>query len=269
MNFRLRHSNLNAWLIPLLYAFAALLLGFTVPRLANDLLPGLVSTISVNAAIGIYSAIASGMIALTAIVFSLTFMTVQFSATAYSPRLVFWIARDPVMSHSIGVFTATFLYALVSLAWVDRSGSGKVPLAGILLVTTLLIVSVIMFISLIQRVGMLQVNRMLIFTGDRGREVIESLYPPLSTPPPSSSVELPHSPSLQTLAHHGKPRIIQALHIPVLIEIARRNGYVVELIASVGDHVMDGTPILRVLGAAALSEDELRAAIELGGERTF
>jgi hypothetical protein len=59
---------------------------FTVPRLANDLLPGFVSTVSVNAAIGFYSAIASGMIALTAIVFSLTFVMVQFSATAYSPR---------------------------------------------------------------------------------------------------------------------------------------------------------------------------------------
>jgi uncharacterized membrane protein len=45
----------------------------------------------VNAAIGFYSAIASGMIALTGIVFSLTFVMVQFSATAYSPRLVLWI----------------------------------------------------------------------------------------------------------------------------------------------------------------------------------
>ena len=95
------------------------------------LLPGFVSTISANAAIGIYSSIASGMIALTGIVFSLTFVMVQFSATAYSPRLVLWIARDPVVSHAIGVFTATFLYALVALAWVDRSGSGRVSLLDI------------------------------------------------------------------------------------------------------------------------------------------
>jgi uncharacterized membrane protein len=109
----------------------------------------------VNAAIGLYSAIASGMIALTGIVFSLTFVMVQFSATAYSPRLVLWLARDPVISHAIGVFTATFLYALAALAWVDRSGSGRVPLAGVLVVGLLLIISVVMFISLIQRVGML------------------------------------------------------------------------------------------------------------------
>ncbi|MCK7517113.1 MAG: DUF2254 domain-containing protein [Ignavibacteriales bacterium] len=37
---------------------------------------------------------------------------VQFSATAYSPRLVLWLARSAVINHSIGVFTATFVYAL-------------------------------------------------------------------------------------------------------------------------------------------------------------
>ena len=124
----LRNSHVTAWLIPLSYAAGALIVGFTVPRLAYTILPGYVSTISVNAAIGIYSAVASGMIALTGIVFSLTFVMVQFSATAYSPRLVLWIARDPVMSHSMGVFTATFLYALAALAWVDRGGSGRVHL---------------------------------------------------------------------------------------------------------------------------------------------
>lgn len=99
MAFRLRNpqSPVTAWLIPLAYAAGALIVGFTVPRLAYSILPGYVSGVSVNAAIGIYSAVASGMIALTGIVFSLTFVMVQFSATAYSPRLVLWMARDPVM----------------------------------------------------------------------------------------------------------------------------------------------------------------------------
>lgn len=39
-----------------------------------------------DVAIGIYSVIASGMIALTGLVFSFAFVMVQFSATAYSPR---------------------------------------------------------------------------------------------------------------------------------------------------------------------------------------
>ena len=71
MALNFRNSHVTAWRIPLSYAAGALIVGFTVPRLAYSILPGFVSTISVNAAIGIYSAVASGMIALTGIVFFL------------------------------------------------------------------------------------------------------------------------------------------------------------------------------------------------------
>jgi len=262
--------NATAWLIPSLYAAGALALGFTIPRCTYNLLPGYLSTVSVNAAIGIYSAIASGMIALTGIVFSLTFVMVQFSATAYSPRLVLWIAQDPVISHAMGVFTATFLYAIAALAWVDRGGSGRVPLAGTIFVTALLIVSVIMFIALIQRVAMLQVNRMLTFTADQGRTIIENLYPSLDSPPCQGSKEIVGLRCLQTLVYHGEASILQEVNIPALVEIATQNGYTIELLASVGDAVLEETPILRVLGVGnPISEKILQAAIRLGGERTF
>ena len=270
MSLSLRHLPVSSWLIPLAYAAAALIVGFTVPRLAYSVLPGFVSSVSVNAAIGIYSAVASGMIALTGIVFSLTFVMVQFSSTAYSPRLVLWIARDPIMSHSMGVFTATFLYAIAALAWVDRAGSGRVPLAGTVLVTALLIVSVIMFIILIQRVSTLQINRMLTFTADQGRKIIESLYPPIYAALCQGSGELDRLPCVQTMLHQGQPSFIQQVDIPALIEIACTKGYTIELVASVGDAALEFTPILRVLGVgAAIPEQTLRTAIKLGSERTF
>ena len=270
MFHKLRKTQANVWLVPLIYAAAALTFGFTSTRLAHVLLPGFVSTISANAAIGIYSSVASGMLALTGIVFSLTFVMVQFSATAYSPRLVLWIARDPVISHAIGVFTATFLYALVALAWVDRSGSGRVPLVGVAVVTALLVISIIMFIGLIQRVSMLQVTRMLIFTGDQGRKIIEFLYPPLETPPSPISAAICHAPNVQTIVHHGRPQIVQAVDVPALVNIASRADCVIEFTAAVGDSVLDSTVILRVLGEGGLlPEAHLRSAIDLGGERTF
>jgi uncharacterized membrane protein len=270
MMHRLRNARAQAWFVPLVYATAALTYGVTSARLAHVLLPSVVSTISANAAIGIYSSIASGMIALTGIVFSLTFVMVQFSATAYSPRLVLWIARDPVVSHAIGVFTATFLYALVALAWVDRSGSGRVSLLDIGAATTLLLASVIMFISLIQRVSMLQVTKMLVFTGDQGRKIIEGLYPPLETPASPISDEVFQAPSSQTLVHHGRPQIVQAVNVPALVHIASTAGCTIELTAAVGDSVLDLTPILRVHGGAGpLPESPLRRAIELGDDRTF
>ncbi len=270
MTHKLRNAQVSAWLIPAVYAIAALVTGFSIPRLAPSVLPTIVSTTSAASAIGVYSAIASGMLALTAIVFSLTFLMVQFSATAYSPRLVLWIARDPMMSHALGVFIATFLYALTALAWVDRGGSGRVPFLGLVLVTILLIVSIFMFVGLIQRVGMLQINRMLIFTGNQGRHVIENLYPSIETPATSGSLEMGQAPQVRTLVHHGHSQHVQAVDVPALIRLASRVGSVIEMTATVGDAVFDSTEILRAYGGCGpLPEKDLRAAIELGDERTF
>jgi uncharacterized membrane protein len=267
---RKRNSQMDAWLIPLVYAAAALSAGVSVSRLSGILLPGFVSTISVGSAIGIYSSVASGMIALTGIVFSLTFLMVQFSSTAYSPRLVLWIVRDPVMSHALGVFTATFLYALTALAWVDRNGSGRVPLVGFTVLTALLIISIIMFISLVQRVGLLQVNRMLIFTGNQGREIIEGLYPPIETPADSGSAKFAPASCLLTLAHHGHPRVVQAVDEFALVQLAARAGCTIQMEAAIGDTVFDSMDILRVYGGTSpIPEKVLRDTIELGSERTF
>src|SRR5258708_38227543 len=100
-------SPFPGWCIPSAYAFVSLLLGLTIPRIEVWLFPTLVSSMTVTAATAIYSAIATGMITLTGIVFSLVFVMVQFSSIAYPPRLVLWIARDPLIFHSLGIFTAT------------------------------------------------------------------------------------------------------------------------------------------------------------------
>jgi uncharacterized membrane protein len=270
LGHKLSSAHIRPWLIPGLYAFAAIATGFTIPRITTIFLPQFVSTMSVGAAIGIYSAIASGMIALTGIVFSLAFVMIQFSTAAYSPRLGLWIARDPIVSHALGIFTATFFYALTALAWVDRGGSGRVQLSGVWIVAVLLFASIAMIITLIHRIGMLQVNRMLIFTGDQGREIIANLYPPIETPSALSFGEIDRRGCTQTILHHGKPAVLQAIDVSILLQLASRSNSVIEVVAAVGDSVLDSTPILRVLGGnRPLRTADLLDAIELGSERTF
>jgi uncharacterized membrane protein len=243
----------------------------TFPRFESHIFPGLVTPISVSAATAIYSAIASGMIALTGIVFSLTFVMIQFSAIAYSPRLVMWIARDPVISHALGLFTATFLYSIAALVGVDRNGSGKVPFVSAWVVVGLLLASVVMFISLIQRIRLLQVNRMLIFTADQGRRVITTMYPSVkSLTTATESYDFHVLPRTQTLIHHGRPRSVQAVDIAALVNLAKVSGGVIEMIAAVGDTVVELTPFLQVFGAERpIDERKLRDGIAIGEERTF
>src|SRR5262249_39482916 len=137
-------------------------------------------------------------------------------------------------------------------------------------VTALLLASMAMFISLIHRIGLLQINRMLIFTGDQGRKIIATLYPPIETRISLSVPETDQMPSTQTIFHHGTPRLVQSVDVPALMDLATRTGSIIEILAAVGDCVFHSTPILRVLGDKRLvPENDLLQAIELGGERTF
>src|SRR5262245_3803835 len=215
-----RKKDLSTWAITLTYAVMTFVVGMIFPRAEHYFLPNSVSTMSAPAAMGICGAVASGMIALTGIVFSLIFVMVQFSATAYSPRLVIWVARDPIMSHSLGMFTATFCYSLTMLAWVDRESAGHVPLVSGWMVFALLLGSIGMFIALIDRVGKLQINRMLIFTGDQGRKAIRELFG-AAGPAAASPVKLDPGSATQTVTYSGRPRVIQLIRFPDLVRLAK------------------------------------------------
>lgn len=264
---------MGAFGTPLLYAAGAVVLGMSVPRLEAHFVPGLNAPVGASAAIALLSAIAAGMLPLTGLVFSLAFVMVQFSATAYSPRLVAWLAGSAMMSHSLGIFTATFIYALAALAWVDRGGSGKVPLLTVWVAIVLLLVSVVFFVMLVERLGMLQISRVLAYTGDQGRAVIERDYAPLGevgaeADRRSRDDELPAV--SQVLVHRGGPAVIQAVDLKHLVALAARERAIVAMASAVGDTVADGMPLLRVHGGARpVLEFRLRRLVKLGAERTF
>jgi len=85
---RMYELKLPLWLIPMLYVAVTIVCGFVLPQLEHEYLASYSHAMSVGSTLAVLSAIASGMIALTGIVFAITFVMVQFSAVAYSPRLV-------------------------------------------------------------------------------------------------------------------------------------------------------------------------------------
>jgi uncharacterized membrane protein len=118
---------------------------------------------------------------------------------------------------------------------------------------------------------LLQVNRMLIFTGDQGRRVITTMYPLLKLAATAAeSDDFRVLPCTQTVIHHGRPRSIQTVDVAALVNLAKVSGGVIEMVAAVGDTVVELAPVLRVFGAErSIDERKLRHGVEIGGERTF
>jgi uncharacterized membrane protein len=267
---------MGLWLIPMIYVAASVACGLALPRLEQAYLASFTFDMSVASAQAYLSAAASGMIALTGIVFAMAFVMVQFSAIAYSPRLVLWFARDHALFHSLGVFCATFLYALFTLVWVDRGGTGTVPFFSALLVAILLIASMLLFARLIQRLTDLQITSVLRLIGDKGRRVIADMFRPLDgTPfrhrPEYETLRDKLGPVTSTLKYPSEPRAIARFDSGTLVRLAQHAGGTIVMECGVGDTLVHGTVLLRLHGgdANALSERAVMRAIHLERERTF
>jgi uncharacterized membrane protein len=157
------------------------------------------------------------------------------------------------------------------LGWVDRNGSGKVPLVSSWMVFVLLLASMAVFIGLVERIGRLKVSRMLIFIGDHGREAINELYAPNpSVLARTEKQDFRKMAVTQTIAYAGRPQVIQAVQVATLVTLASEAGSVIEVTAAIGDSIFETAPLLRVYGGSSkLDEAALLAAIQIGNERTF
>jgi uncharacterized membrane protein len=254
------------WLIPIAYTVAGVACGLIVPRIELAYLAPYSRAISVASAQALLSAIASGMMALTGMVFAVAFVMAQFSAVAYSPRLALWLTRSPSLFHS-----------LATLAWVDRAGSGVVPMFSVLSVGALLILSVLLFSSLVQRLRGLQISNVLQQVGNKGRQVIREMFQHLDERPeaewksgivPADPAQL--GPVALTLNYSGVPRAIAGLDVESLVRQAQQSEGVIVLACAVGDTLVEDTLLLRVHAAKGpLSRNELMRAVRLAPERTF
>jgi len=269
--------NLPLWLIPMAYAVASLVVGILFPQFEYTYLSSYSHAMSVSSAQAFLSSVASGMMALTAIVFSISFLMVQFSASAYSKRLILLSGRDPVIWNSMGVFFATFIYALATLPYVDRHGDGKVPYFSTLIVAVLLALSVILLALLIHSLAQLQITQVLRMVGDKARTTIRETF---SQSHSLASVELralkekakliqAGVPS-QTLKYSGAPRAVADFDIAAFVRLAQDAGAVITMDCAVGDTLAEGAALIRVFGAGnQISDTALLGAIDFAVDRTF
>ncbi len=259
------------WIIPIVYTVVSLVAALVLPQMERALPLDL--GISTSAALAVLTSNGSGMMALTGIVFSAAFVMLQVSAVTYSPRFANRFARDPVLFHALGMFFATFTYALAAAAWADREGSGQVPAISSLFAVGLLFLSLLAFGLLMRRLGDLQITNTLRFIGDQGRTIIRqnlAVSVPGAGGQGNRRADEVLATVMQVLRHAGPPRYVQRYEISSLVALAQGAGARIRMECAVGDMMMDGSVILHVLGGKGpLSEAALREAVRLGSNQTF
>ncbi|WP_081738058.1 DUF2254 domain-containing protein [Arthrobacter sp. H41] len=141
------------WPAPLLAVVVSVTLGQYLPFLDGLIDEDLPSTVSgllfgggPEAARSLLETIASSMITVTSLTFSLTVVTLQLASSQFSPRLLRTFTRDRFVHNTLALFLATFTFALTVLRSVrveTSEGEGFVPVISVTVAFLLTLGSVV------------------------------------------------------------------------------------------------------------------------------
>src|SRR5450755_3703536 len=146
----------NLWLVPgleVLAAIALFVITLNLDRAAyrgEFSLPSWVIVGSADAAQQILTAIATAVITVVGVVFSIILVTLTLASTQFGPRMLRNFIRDRGTQLTLGTFVATFVYAVLVLVSIGPGARGDfVPHIGVTVTLTLTVADMAVLIYFI------------------------------------------------------------------------------------------------------------------------
>ncbi len=268
----LRALGRQFWALPLLFAVAAsgLALGLTAVDDSLDTsvhLPFLFSG-GPEGARALLAAIITSMISFTGLVFSITIVVLQLTSSQFSPRVLRSFLEDRFNQVALGVFVATFVYALVVLRGVRGTAQvdSFVPQLAVSTSFALVLASVLVFLAYIHHIAQsIRAASIITSIGDETRALIDDRIP--AEGQPVVARPLPVGPS-HTIAA-ARPGVLQRLDDDALAKAAGSNDVTIQLVRAVGEFVVTGAPLAVVHGDADLDDDVVERSVHIGRERNM
>ncbi len=263
------------WALPAVILGVSVVAGVLVPLLDEHLLGEVPFLFNGNAdsARSLLSTIASAMISVTGLVFSITMVVMQLASSQFTPRLLGSFLGSRVVQVTLGVFTASFVFALMVLRDVRAGDSPFVPQLSVTIAFGLVLASVGLFLAFIHHItDSIQVtevvDRVAVGTVRSLERGSDAEWDDTSAVPPSWSQQPGPSVTVTTGQRHG---VVQRIHYSRLVESAERAGVVVELLTRAGDVRHRGQELAVVHGAHAGDDvvAAVRDAVGLGADRTL
>lgn len=261
LEYRWRTNSL--WLVPMACiaaGVAVVVLTLTIDgAVGYDLLP--TSVLGTPTAVQtILSTAASAMLTLTTIVLTVMTLGVQLAMQQFSPRIVRALLADRRSQAAHGLFAATFLYCMVTVAKVNDNGStgDQVPSVTVSLAYALLLASLVSLVAYVHHAGQsLRVAGLIDLVGDNLHAEIDRLFPADGSPQTD--------PGTVTAADAG---VVVMVDEKGLIEQAQRVDGCIEMLVTVGDFVPRDAPLARCRGNRTPDHSDIRRLVLLDNERS-
>ncbi|GAA2047888.1 DUF2254 domain-containing protein [Leifsonia soli] len=273
------------WPVPVLGVAVALVLGFLIPGMdarVDGRLPGWLDALvfggDASAARTVLDAIATSLMTVTALTFSLTVVTLQLASSQFSPRLLRTFTKDLFVQTTLALFLGTFTFSLTVLRSVRSSQESAEPFVPRIAITVSFVLAIASVVALVLFLGHLakqiRVETMLAEVRADTSATASSVLAPLDASPPA--VPLQPGPNAVQL-DADRSGFLLSVDTAAVAALAAEAGGFIAMARSTGDFVVAGTPVATVWKdeSGPLADDELATlrrglvhALSIGPERT-
>lgn len=262
----------SLFFVPSLYVFAAIGLAWLTNTLDSEVgpegLPYLLQT-SPSGARALLGAVAGATITVAGLVFSLTALTVQLSATQYSPRVLQGFLRDRFQQASVGIVVGTFTYSLVALATAGPAFEQTIYAPWAATVATILaIITVLTIVAFIDHVSRrIRVDDTIRRLAVRTTDSLGSWLRTIESGAGRDVQAIDHQAESVTV-RSTRAGWVQHIDYQELMEKSAP-GSLIRIDIHVGRFVTSNDPIVTIWSHEPVVDSEVRAAFAIGDTRSI
>jgi len=220
------------------------------------------------------SAIASSMITVAGVTFSITVVALALASSQYTSRILRNFMSDRANQAVLGVFLGVFAYCLVVLRTIRGGAEGLfVPSLAVLGAVLLSFVAIAFLIFFIHHIAAsIQATSIIAAAAGETLRAVDRLFPAQMV---DASVEQTKGGNAQAvqvwvMVPARTTGYIQGVDGNALFELAREHGVIVRMERGVGEFVIEATPLVSVGGTEPDDElvQKIQKAYSIGQDRT-
>jgi uncharacterized membrane protein len=219
----------------------------------------------------ILGTIASSMMTVVSVVYSILLVALSLASMQFSTRILHELVRDRTSQVTLGVFVGTFVYCLLLLRIVQSQPQPVVPAVGVGIAILLALGAMGQLVYFIHHIAhSIQANHLVDRIASDSEAIIDAVFPaapPLEPPLPAGWEQLPRWEVISEESGY-----VQIMNLEELATLARRLHGVVQIRLGVGHFTCGGLPLVDVYAAqepSAAVREQIAACFDLGPVRTM
>jgi uncharacterized membrane protein len=221
---------------------------------------------------GMLSTIASSIMSMMTVTFSMTLVTLALASSQYTSRILHNFMRSPLTQIVLGIFAGIFTYCLIILRTI-RGGEGDefIPSLAILMGFLLSVGGVGVLVLFIHHIASsIQASSIISSAATETIKTINKLFPEEMGHEKEKLESLEATTFLRSI-NAVSSGYIQSVDEEELIDMACEWDKVIKMNYGIGDFVVEGTPLVFVSGSELDGEKEnrLRAAYSIKRNRSI